>query len=75
MIFPFGQLLVKMNRHDLMLPVMRNCLQLRGGGWDVLRDLGEAQIGAVHHVRFTAALGWADRLVVAFVVQPGVFCA
>lgn len=75
MIFPYGQLLVKMNNPDLGLPVMRKCLQLCGGGWDVFRDLGETQIGAVHDVGFTAALGRADRLIVAFIVQPGVFCA
>lgn len=75
MIFPFGQLLVKTNSPDLVLPVMQKCLQLSGGGWDVFRDLGEAQIGAIHHVRFTAALGWANRFIVAFVVQPGVLSA
>lgn len=75
MIFPFGQLLVKMNSPDLGLPVMQKCLQLSGGGWDVFRDLCEAQIGAIHHVGFTAALGRTDRFVVAFVVQPGVLRA
>lgn len=75
MIFPFGQLLVKMNSPDLRLPVMQKCLQLRSGGWDMFRDFGEAQIGAVHHIGFTAALGWADRFIVAFIVQPGVLCA
>lgn len=75
MSFPFGQLLVKMNSPDLELPVMQKCLQLGGGGRDVFRDLGEAQIGAVHHVGFTAALGWADWFIVAFIVQPGVLSA
>ena len=51
---------------------MRKCLQLSGGGWDVFRDLGETQVGAVHHVGLAAALGWTDRVVVALVVQPGV---
>lgn len=75
MIFQFVQLLVKMNSPDLGLPVMQKCLQLSSGGWDVFRDLGEAQIGAVYHVGFTAALGWADRFIVAFIVQPGVLRA
>lgn len=75
MIFPFGQLLVKMNNPDLGLPVMQKCLQLSSGGWDVFRDLGEAQIGAVYNVGFTAAFGWTDGFIVAFVVQPGVLRA
>jgi len=40
----------------------------------VLRDLGELQVGAVHHVRLTAAFGWTYWITVTGIVQTGVLC-
>lgn len=40
----------------------------------MLGDLGELQVGAVHHVRLTAALGRTHRVTVACVIQTGVLC-
>lgn len=50
-------------------------LQFSGGCWYVLRDLGELQVGAVHYIRFTAALGRTDRITVTGIVQMAVLCA
>lgn len=40
----------------------------------MLRDLGELQVGAVHYVRLTAALGRTHRVTVTGIIQTGVFC-
>lgn len=38
----------------------------------MLGDLGELQVGAVHHVGLAAALGRTHGIAVAGVIQPGV---
>lgn len=40
----------------------------------MLRDLGELQVGAVHHVGLTAALGRTHWITVAGIIQAGVLC-
>lgn len=50
-------------------------LQFTGGCWDVLRDLGELQVGAVHHVGLAAALGRTHWIAVAGIIQTGVLGA
>lgn len=47
-------------------------LQFAGGCGDVLGDLGELQVGAVHHVGLTAALWRAHGITVTGVIQTGV---
>lgn len=49
--------------------------QFGGGGRDVLRDLGEAQVGAVHHISLAAALGRTHWVIAALRVQAGVLRA
>lgn len=46
--------------------------QLFGGGRQVLGELGEAQVGAVHHVGLTAALGGTHGFAVTLVAQTPV---
>lgn len=48
------------------------CLQFTGGCRDVLGDLGELQVGAVHHVGLTAALWRTHWIAVAGIIQAGV---
>lgn len=40
----------------------------------MLGDLGELQVGAVHHVGLAAALGGTHWVTVAGVIQTGVLC-
>lgn len=40
----------------------------------MLRDLGELQVGAVHYVGLTAALGRTHGITVTGIIQTGVLC-
>lgn len=40
----------------------------------MLGDLGELQVGAVHHVGLAAALWRAHGITVAGIIQTGVLC-
>lgn len=40
----------------------------------MLRDLGKLQVGAVHHVRLTAALGRTHWITVTGIIQTGFLC-
>ena len=50
-------------------------LQLSGGGRDVFWDLGELQVGAVHHVGLTATLSRTHRVTVTLIIQTRVLGA
>lgn len=49
-------------------------LQFSGGWRDVLGDLCELQVGAVHYVRLTATLGRTHWITVTGIIQTGVLC-
>lgn len=57
------------NRH-----FVPDSLQFTGGCRDVLGDLGELQVGAVHYIGLTAALGRTHWITVAGIIQTGVLC-
>lgn len=40
----------------------------------MLRDLGELQVGAVHYIGLTAALGRTHWITVTGIIQTGVLC-
>ncbi len=47
--------------------------QLLSGGGQVFRELGETEVGAVHHVCLTATLGRTHWLTVTVIAQTPVF--
>jgi len=50
-------------------------LQFTGGCGDVLRDLGQLQVGAVHNIWLTAAFRRTHWITVTDIIQMGVLCA